>query len=143
VFFSVSHEAIIQVLIQPALGCDSGFGSKAFIAFPGCGVGFVSSFLVSGEAGCVFSGLAASVDGAALESDCKDGACGRRERESEEIIDAVTFARQMLGFHSDQKQELVLRGGRRGIVNCTRQWGGQGRASGVFGAGSLTWALGD
>jgi hypothetical protein len=45
------------------------------------------------------------------------------EKESQEIIDAVTFARQMLGFHPDEKQELVLCGGRRGIVNCSRQWG--------------------
>src|SRR6266700_3140431 len=37
--------------------------------------------------------------------------------------DAVMFARERLGFDPDEKQELVLRGGRRGIVNCTRQWG--------------------
>src|SRR3981081_663557 len=29
----------------------------------------------------------------------------------------------MLGFSPDEQQEKVLRGGRRGIVNCTRQWG--------------------
>ena len=40
-----------------------------------------------------------------------------------ESMDAVTFARERLGFDPDDKQELVLRGGRRGIVNCTRQWG--------------------
>src|SRR5260370_25629685 len=40
-----------------------------------------------------------------------------------EPIDAVAFAREELGFTPDEKQELVLRGGRRGIVNCTRQWG--------------------
>src|SRR2546425_5683370 len=45
------------------------------------------------------------------------------EKESQEIIDAVTFARQMLGFDPDEKQELALLGGRRGIVNCSRQWG--------------------
>jgi hypothetical protein len=39
------------------------------------------------------------------------------------IVDPVTFARERLRFHPDEKQELVLRGGRRGIVNCTRQWG--------------------
>jgi hypothetical protein len=35
----------------------------------------------------------------------------------------VTFARERLHFHPDEKQQLVLLGGRRGIVNCTRQWG--------------------
>src|SRR5437660_3651651 len=29
----------------------------------------------------------------------------------------------MLGFSPDAQQERVLRGGKRGIVNCTRQWG--------------------
>jgi Terminase large subunit, T4likevirus-type, N-terminal len=43
--------------------------------------------------------------------------------EAEESADIVTFARERLGFDPDEKQELVLRGGRRGIVNCTRQWG--------------------
>jgi len=43
--------------------------------------------------------------------------------EVEAIDDVVTFARERLGFDPDEKQELVLRGGRRGIVNCTRQWG--------------------
>src|ERR1700752_554492 len=38
-------------------------------------------------------------------------------------MDAVAFARTKLGFDADEKQELILRGGRRGIVNCTRQWG--------------------
>jgi hypothetical protein len=42
---------------------------------------------------------------------------------SVEAGDAVTFARERLGFDPDPKQEMVLRGGRRGIVNCTRQWG--------------------
>jgi Terminase large subunit, T4likevirus-type, N-terminal len=37
--------------------------------------------------------------------------------------DAVAFARGRLGFESDAQQALALRGGRRGIVNCTRQWG--------------------
>ena len=41
----------------------------------------------------------------------------------EEIGDVVAFARERLGFDPDATQELVLRGGRRGIVNCTRQWG--------------------
>ena len=40
-----------------------------------------------------------------------------------EITDAVAFARERLHFTPDAQQESVLRGGRRGIVNCTRQWG--------------------
>src|SRR5216684_577378 len=41
---------------------------------------------------------------------------------SEEIPDIVEFTRQRLGFDPNPLQELALRGGRRGIVNCTRQW---------------------
>ena len=44
--------------------------------------------------------------------------CGTNEN-----TDAVAFARERLQFTPDAQQELVLRGGRRGIVNCTRQWG--------------------
>jgi len=39
------------------------------------------------------------------------------------ITDPVVFSREMLGFSPDEQQGMVLRGGRRGIVNCTRQWG--------------------
>src|SRR5213594_2718720 len=42
---------------------------------------------------------------------------------AEESIDVVTFAREKLGFQADEKQILALQGGRRMIVNCTRQWG--------------------
>jgi len=42
---------------------------------------------------------------------------------SGEIPDIVEFTRQRLGFDPNPLQELALRGGRRGIVNCTRQWG--------------------
>ena len=35
----------------------------------------------------------------------------------------VDFVRQRLDFYPDEKQIQVLRGGARGIVNCTRQWG--------------------
>src|SRR5260370_25031885 len=48
---------------------------------------------------------------------------GQRDTETLEPSDVVAFARDKLGFTPDEKQELVLRGGRRGIVNCTRQWG--------------------
>jgi len=47
----------------------------------------------------------------------------RQDGQEPEMLDAVVFARNKLGFTPDEKQELVLRGGRRGIVNCTRQWG--------------------
>ena len=56
----------------------------------------------------------------------------------ENIID---FVRQRLDFYPDEKQIEVLRGGARGIVNCTRQWGkwgqidghgGEGRAPGLY-----------
>ena len=40
-----------------------------------------------------------------------------------EIPDIVEFTRQRLGFDPNPLQASVLRGGRRGIVNCTRQWG--------------------
>jgi hypothetical protein len=43
--------------------------------------------------------------------------------EVEETVDIIAFVRERLGFDPDEKQEMVLRGGRRGIVNCTRQWG--------------------
>ena len=43
--------------------------------------------------------------------------------EPEHSADIVSFVRDQLGFDPDEKQQLVLRGGRRGIVNCTRQWG--------------------
>src|SRR5215510_6165499 len=39
------------------------------------------------------------------------------------ITDAVRFARERLGFEPDPEQARALRGGRRGIVLCTRQWG--------------------
>jgi hypothetical protein len=45
-----------------------------------------------------------------------------RANEPADLVDAVVFARERLGFYPDEKQELVLRGRRRGIVNCTRQW---------------------
>ena len=44
-------------------------------------------------------------------------------RDTEWTGDAVSFARERLGFVPDAVQERALLGGRRGIVNCTRQWG--------------------
>src|SRR5689334_21304993 len=41
-----------------------------------------------------------------------------------EALDVVEWARVKLGFAADQSQARVLRSaGRRGILNCTRQWG--------------------
>jgi hypothetical protein len=45
------------------------------------------------------------------------------EKPSGEVMDAVRFARERLGFEPDEEQARALRGGRRGIVLCTRQWG--------------------
>src|SRR5437870_1012514 len=39
------------------------------------------------------------------------------------ILDAVRFARERLGFEPDPEQARALRGGRRGILLCSRQWG--------------------
>src|SRR5438445_12394778 len=69
-------------------------------------------------------------------------------RGTNDITDAVAFVRERLGFLPDAQQEMVLRGGRRGIVNCTRQWGKSTvmAAKAVHRAysepGSLTLALG-
>src|SRR5436309_10945465 len=46
-----------------------------------------------------------------------------RGEPSTKITDAVKFARERLRFEPDGEQERALRGGRRGIVLCTRQWG--------------------
>ena len=40
-----------------------------------------------------------------------------------EVGDAVAFAREKLGFNPDEKQMAMLRGGKRGILNCSRSWG--------------------
>ena len=46
-----------------------------------------------------------------------------REIENE-IPGVVEFAREKLGFEADEQQAAVLRStARRGILNCTRQWG--------------------
>ena len=46
-----------------------------------------------------------------------------RSRWAKKIPDVVEFTRKWLGFPADEIQALVLRAGRRVIVNCTRQWG--------------------
>lgn len=52
-----------------------------------------------------------------------DGRGERRERRAE-VPDVVEFARSQLKFFPDETQEELLSAGiRRGIVNCTRQWG--------------------
>src|SRR5258708_36493737 len=43
--------------------------------------------------------------------------------EAIEAGDAVAFAREKLGFNPDEKQMAMLRGGKRRILNCSRQWG--------------------
>ena len=67
--------------------------------------------------------------------------------EAIEAGDAVAFAREKLGFNPDEKQMAMLRGGKRGILNCSRQWGksrvaaGQGGASGLLGSGESDTAV--
>ena len=40
------------------------------------------------------------------------------------VTDIVEFARTKLGFEPDEKQAEVLRSiSKRGILNCSRQWG--------------------
>jgi len=39
-------------------------------------------------------------------------------------VNGVAFAKERLGFEPDEKQSLVLkRPIRRGLLNCSRQWG--------------------
>jgi hypothetical protein len=48
----------------------------------------------------------------------------RLERVAERVPDAAEFARLRLGFEPDEKQAGVLRSeAKRGILNCSRQWG--------------------
>src|SRR5713101_3713368 len=44
-------------------------------------------------------------------------------QEAAEAVDPVAFAREKLGFNPDEKQMAMLRGGKRGILNCSRSWG--------------------
>ena len=60
----------------------------------------------------------------------KEGLCGFEFEEGRpicaraEAADAVTFARTRLGIDPDEKQaEILLSKSKRGILNCTRQWG--------------------
>src|SRR5260370_17314998 len=64
-----------------------------------------------------------------------------------EAGDAVAFAREKLGFNPDEKQMAMVLGGKRGILNCSRQWGKSTVAAAKAGdrafsaAGSLTLPL--
>src|SRR5690349_9461942 len=61
-----------------------------------------------------------------MEGDCREVSL-MAARELEHFLyrgDAVRFARERLGFDPDSIQEKMLRSrGRRGILNCCRQWG--------------------
>jgi hypothetical protein len=47
-----------------------------------------------------------------------------RIRKEKVVMDAVRFARERLGFEPDEQQIRILRSGaKRGILNCSRQWG--------------------
>src|SRR5712692_8464110 len=71
----------------------------------------------------------------------------RLRLEAAEAGDAVAFAREKLGLDPDEKQMAMLRGGKRGIINCARQWGKSTMAAAKAGhrayseAGSLTLLL--
>ncbi len=48
----------------------------------------------------------------------------RRRSEAREAMTAVEFVQKRLGFDPDERQQEVLSWeGKRGILNCTRQWG--------------------
>src|SRR5690348_10619551 len=48
---------------------------------------------------------------------------GCERQEASEAWDPVAFAREKLKFNPDEKQMAMLRGGKRGILNCSRSWG--------------------
>ena len=53
----------------------------------------------------------------------QDFECPAGEGAIETWSDPVAFARERLGFIPEVHQERVLRGARRAILNCTRQFG--------------------
>jgi len=56
--------------------------------------------------------------------DLKRGRTARAKRESPLAADAVSWIKRELGFSPDAQQAGVLASGiRRGMLNCTRQWG--------------------
>jgi hypothetical protein len=56
--------------------------------------------------------------------DCEPRVDGERRPEARGAMDAVEFARKRLKFEPDDRQIEVLRSNaKRGILNCTRQWG--------------------
>ena len=56
--------------------------------------------------------------------------------------DAVEFARTRLGFEPDERQAAVLRSeAKRGILNCTRQWGKSTAAAVKARPGSFIFAV--
>ena len=46
-----------------------------------------------------------------------------RDTEAKRIPGAVEFAREQLGFEPDERQAVLASEAKRGILNCTRQWG--------------------
>jgi hypothetical protein len=56
--------------------------------------------------------------------DCEPRVDGEKRPETRDAMDAVEFARKRLKFEPDERQIEVLRSNaKRGILNCTRQWG--------------------
>jgi len=69
--------------------------------------------LMTGESWLELGNLALAMNRRALTAtDC----------ESDEIPDYRGVYMERLGFDPNPLQDLALRGGRLGIVNCTRQW---------------------
>src|SRR5580700_136602 len=59
-----------------------------------------------------------------LTFDSPDGRGWRRKARVKTQTNAAIFARTRLGFLPDAKQAVVLRSkAKRGILNCSRQWG--------------------
>ena len=57
-----------------------------------------------------------------MEGDNRDPVAAQRV--PREATDAAAWVREKLGFEPDARQTLVLVGeGKRGLLNCTRQWG--------------------
>src|SRR5437868_7837973 len=48
----------------------------------------------------------------------------RAASSKELVMEPLRFVRERLGFEPDEKQQIVLDPGvRRGLLNCSRQWG--------------------
>jgi hypothetical protein len=70
--------------------------------------------------------LARGTSGVMFETfdDCEPRVDGEKRPETRDAMDAAEFARKRLKFEPDERQIEVLRSkAKRGVLNCTRQWG--------------------